>query len=176
MTNTDHGEGYRPLTIAELAGLLRGADEDLRWRLIAEFLEEYRWEPVEHHAGLLDGEPDPTGDEHWDVFLAALSEHLSAKDGLGAPAWSWSRTVLVPLQHPCGEGRRDSTFASSIPQPGYIRIRPRTGGGVNDPLLDRTAITDAFRRLGDRLARRGVVADLYVFGGDSRFEDVGFPR
>jgi hypothetical protein len=93
MTNTDHGEGYRPLTIAELAGLLRGADEDLRWRLIAEFLEEYRWEPVEHHAGLLDEEPDPTGDEHWDVFLAALSEHLSAKDGLGAPAWSWSRCL-----------------------------------------------------------------------------------
>jgi hypothetical protein len=36
---------------------------------------------------------------------------------------------------------------------------------VNDPLLDRAAIEDAFRRLGDRLARRGVVADLYVFGG-----------
>jgi hypothetical protein len=34
-----------------------------------------------------------------------------------------------------------------------------------DPLLDRAAIEDAFRRLGDRLARRGVVADLYVFGG-----------
>jgi predicted nucleotidyltransferase len=32
-------------------------------------------------------------------------------------------------------------------------------------LLDRTAIEDAFRRLGDRLARRGVVADLYIFGG-----------
>jgi hypothetical protein len=36
---------------------------------------------------------------------------------------------------------------------------------VDDPLLDRAAIEDAFRRLGDRLARRGVVADLYVFGG-----------
>jgi predicted nucleotidyltransferase len=32
-------------------------------------------------------------------------------------------------------------------------------------LLDRSAIEDAFRRLGDRLARRGVVADLYIFGG-----------
>jgi hypothetical protein len=31
--------------------------------------------------------------------------------------------------------------------------------------LDRTAIEAAFRRLGDGLARRGVVADLYVFGG-----------
>jgi len=36
------------------------------------------------------------------------------------------------------------------------------------PLLDRAAIEDAFRRLGERLARRGVVADLYVFGGAAR--------
>jgi hypothetical protein len=35
----------------------------------------------------------------------------------------------------------------------------------DDPLLDRRAIEEAFRRLGDRLARRGVVADIYVFGG-----------
>ncbi|MEV6969114.1 DUF6036 family nucleotidyltransferase [Hamadaea sp. NPDC051192] len=34
-----------------------------------------------------------------------------------------------------------------------------------DPLLDRTAIEHAFRRLGERLATRGIVADLYVFGG-----------
>ncbi len=33
------------------------------------------------------------------------------------------------------------------------------------PLLDRAAITHAFGRLGDRLAQRGIVADLYVFGG-----------
>ncbi len=33
------------------------------------------------------------------------------------------------------------------------------------PLLDRPAIEEAFRRLGDRLAKRGVVADVYVFGG-----------
>ena len=36
---------------------------------------------------------------------------------------------------------------------------------VDDPLLDRAAIEHAFRLLGDRLARRGIVADLYVFGG-----------
>ena len=36
---------------------------------------------------------------------------------------------------------------------------------VEGPLLDRQAIEKALRRLGDRLARRGVVADLYVFGG-----------
>jgi hypothetical protein len=36
---------------------------------------------------------------------------------------------------------------------------------ATDPLLDRHAIEEAFRRLGDRLASRGVVADVYVFGG-----------
>lgn len=34
-----------------------------------------------------------------------------------------------------------------------------------DPLLDRAAIQDAFRLLGDRLLRRGVVADIYIIGG-----------
>jgi predicted nucleotidyltransferase len=33
------------------------------------------------------------------------------------------------------------------------------------PLLDRAGIEEVFRRLGDRLAKRGVVADIYVFGG-----------
>lgn len=61
-----------------------GADEGSRWRLVAEFLEEYRWEPVERRAGLLEQEPGPTGDEHWDVFLATLGEHLAARDGRGA--------------------------------------------------------------------------------------------
>ncbi len=36
---------------------------------------------------------------------------------------------------------------------------------MSGPLLDRSAIEVALRRLGERLARRGVVADLYVFGG-----------
>jgi hypothetical protein len=34
-----------------------------------------------------------------------------------------------------------------------------------EPLLDRVATENAFRLLGDRLVRRRVVADIYVFGG-----------
>jgi hypothetical protein len=52
--------------------------------LIAEFLEEYRWEPPVIRVGLLAQEPASTGDERWDVFLAALAEHLSARDGRAA--------------------------------------------------------------------------------------------
>lgn len=36
---------------------------------------------------------------------------------------------------------------------------------MTEPLMDRAALERAFRRLGDRLERRGVVADLYIFGG-----------
>jgi predicted nucleotidyltransferase len=37
--------------------------------------------------------------------------------------------------------------------------------GPADPLLDRAQIERVFRRLGERLAVRGVIADVYVFGG-----------
>jgi len=65
----------------------------LAWRLIAEFLEEYRWEPAETRLALLTEEPPGTGDERWDVFLAALAEHLSARDGYAAPSWVESRSL-----------------------------------------------------------------------------------
>ncbi|MEU8181561.1 hypothetical protein AB0B86_12425 [Micromonospora sp. NPDC049047] len=43
---------YEPLTVARLGALLVGSDETRRWRLVAEFLEEYRGEPVEIRAEL----------------------------------------------------------------------------------------------------------------------------
>ncbi|MDG4805590.1 hypothetical protein O7634_02305 [Micromonospora sp. WMMD1120] len=89
----DRAAAYEPLTVERLAYLLAGADETRRWRLVAEFLEEYRWEPAEVRPRLLEEEPPPTGDERWDVFLAALAEHLAAKDGRGAPSWVATRTL-----------------------------------------------------------------------------------
>jgi hypothetical protein len=54
---------------------------------------------------------------------------------------------------------------------------------TEDPLLDRELISEAFRRLGDRLARRGLVADVYAFAGaamahayDARRGDPGHSR
>lgn len=89
----ERAAAYRPLTVERLGALLVGSEETRRWRLVAEFLEEYRWEPVETRLALLDSEPAPTGDEHWDVFLAALAEHLAVKDGRGAPPWVETRSL-----------------------------------------------------------------------------------
>lgn len=85
---------YQPMTLAELAGhLSSAADDNLRWRLIAEFLEEYSWEPAETRLGLLDQEPLATGEEHWDVFIAALAEHLALGDHRRGPRWAEGRTL-----------------------------------------------------------------------------------
>jgi hypothetical protein len=72
---------------------MAGGDESRRWRLVAEFLEDYRWEPLEVRQALLDEEPPGTGDDRWDVFLAALGEHLSARDGRAGPEWSEHRSL-----------------------------------------------------------------------------------
>lgn len=87
-------EPYRPMTIVELARLLTDADESSRWRLIAEFLKEFHFEPEVRRLGLLEDEPPGVGDPRWDSLLAALAEHLSAVDGAAGPPWSEGRVLL----------------------------------------------------------------------------------
>ncbi len=93
MRQTSGVRRYRAMMLADLARLLPDASRSDRWRLVAEFLEEYRWEPIESRQELLAAEPLDTGDDRWDVLLAALAEHLAARDGRGAPAWSEPRRL-----------------------------------------------------------------------------------
>lgn len=84
--------GYQPMTIARLGELVAASPNDEhRWLVIAEFLEEHRHEPAPRRLELLEPEPPPTGDERWDVFLGALAEHLAAKDGRRGPRWCEDR-------------------------------------------------------------------------------------
>ena len=86
------GVGYQAMSISALAGYLAAARDDReRWRLVAEFLEEYRHEPETRRPGLLSEEPAATGDERWDVFVAALAEFLATRDGRGVAAWVHAR-------------------------------------------------------------------------------------
>lgn len=82
---------YEPMTIARLGELLASCAESERWLMISEFLEEHRHEPRDRRLELLQEEPPATGDERWDVFLAALAEHLAAKDGRRGPPWCEQR-------------------------------------------------------------------------------------
>ena len=88
---------YQPMTIADLAShLSHDADEKIRWKHVWEFLEEYRWEPAEQQAPLIRDEPPPTGEDRWDVLLAAIAEHLAAGHDQAPPEWSRSRVLSTP--------------------------------------------------------------------------------
>ncbi len=93
MTDHAHRPGYLPLTVADLGKLMSGADQSGRWRLVAEFLEDYRHEPAGTRLALLEEEPSGTGDMRWDVFLAGLAEYLAEIDGRAAPPWADQRSL-----------------------------------------------------------------------------------
>jgi len=84
---------YQAASLARLGRWLTGSDEQQRWRLVAEFLEEYRHEPPAAQHLLLAEEPPETGEERWDVFLGALAEHLAARVGRAGPPWAEQRTL-----------------------------------------------------------------------------------
>jgi hypothetical protein len=82
------------MTLVGLAGrLARTADGKLRWKLVWEFLEEYRWEPADVQLMLLRDEPPTTGDERWDTLLA---EHLAAGHDAAPPSWAEFRVLRRP--------------------------------------------------------------------------------
>jgi hypothetical protein len=56
---------------------------------------KYRHEPAPDRATLLADEPANTGNDQWDVFLAALAEHLATRDGRGAAEWTADRRLPV---------------------------------------------------------------------------------
>jgi hypothetical protein len=89
--------GYHAMSLAELADrLVKTTDGKVRWKLVWEFLEEYRWEPADIQPSLLRAEPTPVGDERWDALLAALAEHLAAQHDLAPPEWAESRILRRP--------------------------------------------------------------------------------
>jgi hypothetical protein len=82
------------MSLPVLAGHLSSADTDrIRWKLVWEFLEEYRWESADTRVALLTDEPGLTGDERWDALLAALAEHLLAQADLAPPTWVEARVL-----------------------------------------------------------------------------------
>lgn len=118
--------GYEPMSLAGLAQYVTAAvDERVQWKLVWEFLEEYRWEPAEEQISLLQAEPQLTGDERWDALLAALAEHLCAQHDIAPLGGRSHGCCVTPGSRPnwpssgptrwCGRRRRSVSMASSCP-------------------------------------------------------------
>jgi hypothetical protein len=80
---------YAPMTTNDLARMIQRylPSEDNALLCCAEFLDEYRDASDEVHDQLLAPEPTTTGDQRWDVFIAALVEHLAFHEQRDIPAW-----------------------------------------------------------------------------------------
>ena len=78
------------MTVANLAAGLRSMGSDAeRRRLVLEFVEDYRWEPLERRAPRLGERPPTTGDPRYDALMAALAEHLAHHDAIEVPEWAY---------------------------------------------------------------------------------------
>lgn len=64
----------------------RGEAEALRIAL--SFVETYEEADLDDRASLVERRPESVGDGRFDALLAALAEHLRAKDDAPAPAWA----------------------------------------------------------------------------------------
>ena len=85
------------MTLVDLAAhLAANSDDRIRWKLVWEFMEEYRWESPGDQPSLLQREPAPVGDERWDALLAAIAEHPAAQHDLAPPACTGPRVLQSP--------------------------------------------------------------------------------
>ena len=79
--------------------------------------------------GLPMEEPAGIGDKHWDASLAALAEHLAARDGCGAPTWVEARS-LRRLWFPFNTRAVRVDALVHAPAARRVRRRPGAGGRV----------------------------------------------
>lgn len=70
----------------EIAGSLADGETDGHClRLVRQFLMDIK--PAEAFR-LIEDAPPPTGQEHWDAFLAGLAEFVAFRHGAKTPHWS----------------------------------------------------------------------------------------
>ena len=69
--------------------LVAAADDDIRFRLAIEFLDEFSVTDQQDRSSLLDGRPASVGDPRWDAMLGALAEHCAFHSRLACPNWAF---------------------------------------------------------------------------------------
>jgi len=114
---------HRSLTLAELGGhLARTQDDSTRFRLVIEFLDEFRATPESLRASLVAQRPASTNSLRWDAMLGALAEHCAFHSGLSCPDWAFEpRRYLARSWYPTNlPSVRATAVASS---PAAFRIR-----------------------------------------------------
>jgi hypothetical protein len=74
-------------TATDVAAALAAGDNATALRLAFDFVRVFDGVPLDRRPGSIAHSPAACGDPRYDALLAALVEHLCARDGLPVPAW-----------------------------------------------------------------------------------------
>jgi hypothetical protein len=81
-----------PTTIAAtgrlVAAELRAGDDAAALRMAFDFVQAFDHVPASDRVGLVGEAPEPSGDRRFDALLAAVVEHLCAREDLVVPHWT----------------------------------------------------------------------------------------
>ena len=84
---TDYGASLIGLGRSVVVDLASG-NESLIIRRAAELAHRFDASDSLRQRRMIAGEPDETGDEHWDAFLGALAAWLACCAGIDTPVWA----------------------------------------------------------------------------------------
>lgn len=171
---TDLAGSANALTLTDSSRAIRQAGDDRsRLRIFFEFSRGAD-ESGPAALSLISAEPPLTSDPRYDVLLAAIAEHISARYGLPGPLWTATsdRFLEAPWwmsDLPSARTRALLWAPASFRRRGiYLDRHDLTHDGtapMPEPLFDHTELRRALCSLANKLERGGVIGHVHVFGG-----------
>lgn len=172
-TDLDTTQTNAALTLSDLAtAAIPISDPDTLLRYFYEFM---RGAEAAGAAALrlVEDEPALTGNQRFDVLLAAAAEHVAARHGQPGPLWTITVERFLPMGWWVSDLPSVRAFALVGTPPSFRRrgiyldrhdLRTDETP-MAEPTFDRTELLAAFGLLATKLQRNGVVGTVHVIGG-----------
>ena len=169
------GNGPSPdaLSIAEVAAGMRSATESVRLRIFFELMRGAD-EVGRNALNLIVDEPGWTGDQRFDVILAAAAEHIASRWGQAGPLWTVARDRFLDFgwwvsDLPSARALAMVWTPAAFRRRGiYLDRHDLTNDGARtmpEPVFGRNELSNAFTLLAERLERKQVVGHIHVIWG-----------
>lgn len=167
--------GQRPdaLSVVDIAAAMRTATEPVRLRMFFELMRGAD-EVGRNALSLIIDEPGWTGDQRFDVLLAAAAEHIACQWGRAGPLWTVARERFLDFgwwvsDLPSARALAMVWTPAAFRRRGiYLDRHDLTSDGactMPEPTFGRSELTQAFALLAERLERKQVVGHVHVIGG-----------
>jgi hypothetical protein len=168
-----HGQSPDALSVAEVAVGMRSATESVRLRIFFELMRGAD-EAGRNALNLIVDEPGWTGDQRFDVMLAAAAEHIASRWGRAGPLWTVARDRFLDFgwwvsDLPSGRALAMVWTPAAFRRRGiYLDRHDLISDGARtmpEPVFGRNELRHAFNLLAEHLERKEVVGHIHVIGG-----------